>query len=164
MPTYYNAGPDAVGVDHLIPESADKATNKALEDARAKAREEWNKHNPLTMPARDRLAHKDGKVFIKKPLAFCSSDIHGNPIQQYEEWAPGSVSLALVGHGFYVVKPGGSVIVDSSVPEHVVKAHAPHLLTEAEYEAFKANKQPAAAEAKPEPKKEKVSAKPELKA
>lgn len=42
------------------------------------------------------------------------------------------------GGQFYVVEPGGNAVVDYSVPESVVKARAPQLLTEAEYEIQKA--------------------------
>jgi len=43
-----------------------------------------------------------------------------------------------VGGQFYVVEPGGYCTVDFSIPEKVVKARAPQLLSEEQYEIQKA--------------------------
>ncbi len=56
------------------------------------------------------------------------------------------------GGQFYVVEPGGHCTVDFSIPEKVVKARAPQLLSEEQYETQKAELGIVEVEA-PKPKK-----------
>ena len=58
-----------------------------------------------------------------------------------------------VGGQFYVVEPGGYCTVDFSIPEKVVKARAPQLLTEEQYAIQKAELGIVDAVDAPKPKK-----------
>lgn len=156
MPRYWHGGRDAVDPTKFYPESLsiddnDPDSKELVEAERKRIRSEVAKAHPLTSPAsRDSQAGKndralvyiDGKLKLKRPLAFCQrintfTDAQGKVqtqvIQEYDDWIPGSLVLALVGYGYWVIPPGGHVDLDVSMPERLVKSYAPHLLNESEY-------------------------------
>lgn len=133
---FYHGGPDALDLEAI-------ASARAVDDdEKAKIKKETAKHHPLTQPNREQLVAKDGKLFLKKPGMYCQLTNNGDPIPELVEWTPGSITIGLLGYGFFVVPPGGHVDIDTSILEagiereakvtNLVKSHAPHLLTEAE--------------------------------
>lgn len=173
---YYHGGRNAVDPTKHFPEAltildeADETMKKATEEERQKIVEEIAKAHPLTSPAardskpgkNDRaLVSMNGQLMLKKPLAFCQryqeiKDDTGrttvNKIQEYIPWIPGSIVLALIGHGHFVIPPGGHIDLDSSIPESLIKSYCPHLLNEAEYAEQQAKAARLAAEANPKTK------------
>lgn len=133
MPRYYNAGAEAITPELFAFNAVD---DKHREELLTLAR----KTHPVTAPSRDKFVMADGKASIKVPPMFCQRDMHGNAIERTLPWVPGSVSFGIPGLQFYVVPPGAFVDVDYSVPEKVVRDAAPHLLTEAEYQALQSMK------------------------
>lgn len=110
------------------------------EEQRAKRKDEVARHHPLTRPAHDRLTVKDGKLCVRIPPAFVKTVEYLTPDgrkmtqatgETLREYVEGSICFGLVGHGFYVVPPGGYVEIHG-VPEQTIKDAAPHLLTFAE--------------------------------
>jgi hypothetical protein len=156
MPRYYHGGRDAVDPTKYFPESLAMDDNdpdaiKRVESEREKIRVDIAKAHPLTSPSlKDSVPGKndraivviDGEVKLKRPLAFCQriqtwTDVSGKvqtqKLQEYDPWVAGSLVLALTGHGYWVIPPGGHVDLDLTIPESLVKAYAPHLLTEHEF-------------------------------
>ena len=135
MPTYYHGGPEAVDPELYAVDAVSKEESEVLMH-RARL------HHPLTHPARESIAVINGEKKLKIPPMFCPLDRTGESfVQQYAAWEPGSISLGLVGRGFWVVPPGGSVNLDPAIPVEDIKAVAPHLLTEDEWKAAQAKKQ-----------------------
>lgn len=156
MPRYYHGGRDAVDPTKYFPESLQIDDNDAeakalVEEEKKRIRAEVAKAHPLTSPStRDSQVGKndrslvfiDGKLKLKRPLMFCKNvqildDGLGNKkvniIQEYDDWIPGSIVLALPQIQYAIIPPGGHIDVDFSISEKLVKSYAPHLLTEAEY-------------------------------
>lgn len=126
MPRYFNGGANAIDIETIV------NTNAVDEEDKVKMRTDLKKTHPFTSPARDNLKVIDGKLKIKKPGSYCNLDQFGNPIPEWVDWEQGSIAFGILGYGFFVVPPNGHVDLDYTVPEDLVKAHAPHLLTEAE--------------------------------
>lgn len=127
MPRYYNFGKEAIDAD------AQAALTAVDDEDKAAKKAAILKHHPFTSPQREQLVAVNGRVYIRKPGMYCM--MHGetgSPIPELVPWEPGSVAFGLLGYGFFVVPPGGDVVLDPSVPEKAVKDVAPHLLTEAE--------------------------------
>lgn len=134
MARYFYGGKDALDPELYAADAID-------EEDRARLRKEVAAHHPLTRPHRDSIFAEDGKLYVKVPSAFWRSKIFRmgaidtvqiDPESTRLPWQPQSLTLALPGVGYWVIPPGGSVDVPMDVPESVVKAICPHLLTEAE--------------------------------
>lgn len=128
MPVYYHGGKDALDFKAMAKESS-----LGDEEQEGKILDQLQKHHPFTRPHRDNLVSQGGKLYIKKPGMYCRQlDQQGNPIPELVPWEAGSIAFGIAGYDFFVVPPGGSVVIDPSISEKVVKDAAPHLLTEAE--------------------------------
>lgn len=126
MARYFHGGTNAIDPKVYASQATDEDQRKLLET-------EAMKHHPLTHPHRDSLRREGDKVKIRRPSMFCPIDnVTKQPIEMFDEWEPGSITLGLPGVGFFVVPPGGHVDIDNSVSEKTIKAMAPHLLTESE--------------------------------
>jgi hypothetical protein len=136
MARYFNGGTAA-----MDPERVASLTG-IDEDDKDKIRTDTTRHHKLTKPHRDNLALRNGQQMLKVPPLFWRRQMLQtqdgrlvdviDPDSQFTPWEPGSVTLSLVGYGFWVVFPGGSVDLPSEISEKTVRDSAPHLVNEAE--------------------------------
>jgi hypothetical protein len=136
MAKYYNGGAAAMDPDRIASQSG------IDDDDKDKIRTDTSKHHKLTRPHRDNLALINGRQMLKVPSMFWKRQMLTTPDgrlvevtvpeSMYTPWEPGSVTLSLMGHGFWVVFPGGCVDLPSEISEKTVRDAAPHLVNEAE--------------------------------
>ena len=146
MAKYYHGGREAVDPARFFPEALEGDDETWVKAEKERITAETRKHHPLSAPHRDNIKMVGNQAKLKRPAAFCPlSRVTGLPEETWDDWSPGSIVLALVGQGYWIVPPGGSVTLDASIPDKVVKANAPHLLLEEEMIKQKQNdKTPAA--------------------
>jgi hypothetical protein len=136
MARYFNGGAAAMDPERVASQTG------IDDDDKDKIRETTAKHHKLTKPHRDNLALRNGQMMLKVPPLFWKRQMlqtqDGRLVEvvdqdsQYTPWEPGSITLSLVGHGFWVVFPGGSVDLPSEIPDKTVRDSCPHLVNEAE--------------------------------